>query len=124
MYCKIKGEDKIMKKLLLSIILGFVLFTAISTSVSISAQDGETETVVIEEDEYEVEFQNMRDIFNSHYEIECGSKKSRKQFKTNNDLREIYDEMCKRENDDKDIELEEEGLYINPNIHLVESFID
>lgn len=113
-----------MKKLFLSIIIGFMGFTVSMTSVSISAQDVDTLTEIIEENHYGIELQNMKEVFDSHYVIECGSKESRQQFKTNNDLKEIYDVKCKVENDDKGLELINEGLYINQNIHLVESFMD
>jgi hypothetical protein len=94
-----------------------------NTSISLLLDEEIENTQEDTSENYENELQKMRDVFNSHYEVECESKESRQQFKNNNDLREIYDEMCIVENDDR-AQLEvKDNLYINENANLVSSYV-
>ncbi|MFP4287148.1 MAG: hypothetical protein ACLFRI_05565 [Candidatus Izemoplasmataceae bacterium] len=110
-----------MKKLL---ILGLMLASIFIGAQNVSASTADELDTSDEISEFDIELQKMREVFLAHYYIDCNSKESRQQFKDNNDLKEIYDEMCKVEVDDKIVSTADEDLYINENIELVKSFIE
>jgi hypothetical protein len=83
-----------MKKIIFLILLVFAIFT--SSIVDVSASD---EVLTVQEKTeaqiLQVEVDKMKYVFENHYIIDCDSNESKNEFKTDEELKELYKETCK-----------------------------